>query len=377
MIHTRRHWLAAHAALVLGSCAQVPVLRREASIIVDANCKQGGHCDATGAPVVASIAAALQVAPTDARIPWRIAIRAGSYIEKIVITRPNVQLSGAGRDRTLLTYSAYAGQKRPEGGNWGTAGSGTLIIRAPDVTLQDLTVGNAYDYPANDALAADDPAKTTQPQAVALMLDQGADRTLCKHVGLTGFQDTLFANSGRALFEDCVISGNVDFIFGAAQAWFQRCDIVSRKRADPSLRSQGYVTAPSTSIHQPHGFVFRNCKLLRESDAVPDDSVPLGRPWRPTVQRPDGRYGDPDAVGSAVFVDCFMDSHIQSDGWAPMGTIERGTGQRVMLAAEAGRFFEFRSTGPGAKSHSARRQLAPETAAGLTRSAVLRDWLPD
>lgn len=376
MVFSRRQWLAANAALMLGGCAQVPALRREPSIIVDARCKREGSCDAPGVTIVTSIAAALQAAPADARVPWRIAIRPGSYREKLIITRPNVQLIGAGRSLTLLTFSAYAGQKRPDTGNWGTAGSGTLIIRAPDVTLQDLTIGNDYDYPANDALAADDPAKTSQPQAVALMLDQGSDRTLCQRVGLTGFQDTLFANAGRALFEDCVISGNVDFIFGAAQAWFDRCDIVSRKRADPALRPQGYVTAASTSIHHPHGFVFRGCKLLRESVAVPDDSVPLGRPWRPTVQRPDGRYGDPDAVGSAIFVDCFMDSHIQSDGWASMGTTERGTGQRVMLPPEAARFFEFRSSGPGGKKHPARRQLSAETAATLTRPAVLQDWLP-
>ena len=51
-------------------------------------------------------------------------------------------------------------------------------------------------------------------------------------------QDTILANRGRQYFEDCYIAGHVDFIFGAATVFFEKCHI-------HCLRN-GYITAAST-----------------------------------------------------------------------------------------------------------------------------------
>ena len=66
---------------------------------------------------------------------------------------------------------------------------------------------------------------------------------------ITGYQDTLFPNAGRHYFHGCTISGHVDFIFGAGQAVFDDCDIVSRDRRDAS--NNGYIAAPSTAMRRP------------------------------------------------------------------------------------------------------------------------------
>ncbi len=101
-------------------------------------------------------------------------------------------------------------------------------------------------------------------QAVALMTDLGSDRATFVNVKITGYQDTLFPNSGRSYFHKCEVWGHVDFIFGAGQAVFDDCDIVSRDRG--SKTNNGYVTAPSTKGDQPYGFLFVR-QPLEEGDA--------------------------------------------------------------------------------------------------------------
>jgi pectinesterase len=64
---------------------------------------------------------------------------------------------------------------------------------------------------------------------VALRLT--ADRAVLTRVRLLGAQDTLYAASknpdtpSRQYFRDCYIEGHVDFIFGDAKAFFDRCHI--------------------------------------------------------------------------------------------------------------------------------------------------------
>jgi pectinesterase len=378
-VSRRRHLLAdavlLATPLTMLGCARS--LRREPifNAIVDVQAPLSG-VDNGGTPLYRNVGAALTAAKHASAPLWRILVRAGIYHEKLVIDRPGIELMGEGRERTKLVASHYAGETKPGGGTWGTAGSATLSVRASDTTISNLAVENGYDYLANDAKALDDPTRTPHSQAVAVMLDQGADRVLFHHVDLRGYQDTFFANVGRAFLTNCRIAGNVDFIFGAGQALFERCDILMRPRASQMLHPQGFIVAPSTSMKSPLGFLFRRCRLLREHVSVPTASTALGRPWRPTVNRPDGRYGDPDAVGMAVFSECYMDDHILPEGWVAMGTTAKSGGGRVMVEPETARFFEFKSDGPGAQRSAKRRQLTAELASTLTTAALLGDWVP-
>jgi pectinesterase len=184
-------------------------------------------------------------------------------------------------------------------------------------------------------------------------------------VRITGHQDTLFPNAGRSYFHRCIVSGSVDFIFGAGQAVFDDCDIISRDRH--SATNNGYVTAPSTSSHVPFGLVFLRSRVKKESPSMARASVALGRPWHP--------YGDPQANGSAVFIECWMDDHIGDKGWDRMSSVD-STGGRTWWEPESARFFEFRSSGPGAISSPRRRQLSDAEAARYTIANVLSGWVP-
>ncbi|MDB4880272.1 MAG: Pectinesterase, partial [Gemmatimonadetes bacterium] len=318
-----------------------------------------------GSPVFRTLGGALASLPANGGARAVIFIRDGRYREKLTIDRPRLTLLGESRTGTVLTFDAAAGQRAPGGGTYGTRGSYTLRIVAPDVRVERLTIENAFDYMANAARPADDPAKLRDPQGVALMLDQGSDRAAFVDVRVAGHQDTLFPNAGRAWFHGCEISGSVDFIFGAGQAVFEECDIISRDRG--SRTNNGYVTAPSTARHEPYGFVFLRCRLLKERPEMAPASVTLGRPWHP--------FGDPDAVGSAVFIDSWMDDHIGARGWERMSSTD-STGARVWWEPESARFLERGTRGPGAIASATRRTLGDAEAARYSRDSVLRGWRP-
>lgn len=311
-------------------------------------------------PQFNSIAAALAAAPHSGR--YRIALLAGDYYEKVTIERDQVTLVGlatAGKPARIYydAYAALAGRYHRDG--WGTPGSATVTINARHTRLRNLHIANTFDYIANDALPSDHPERIRHSQAVALLLDVDSDLSYISQSRIDGYQDTVFVAGGRSYFYDSNISGTVDFIFGNALALFDHCEILTRGRGKSfsAGQMQSHISAPSTHIQQPFGLVFLHSRLTREPD-VPDHSTSLGRPWHPTTTFSDGRYADPDAIGSAVYVDTWMDRHISADGWASMsGTARDGGKPRVFTPAES-RFFERASTGPGAVSNPHRNSLS-------------------
>jgi pectinesterase len=323
-----------------------------------------------GAPVFSSVAAAIAAAPADAARPYRIRVARGRWQEKLVVDKPRIHLIGDDRAATVISHDTAAGQLDPEGKPWGTWGCATLIVRAPDFAATNLTIENAFDYVGNLLQPKLEPIGPNGPQAVALMLARGSDRALLEQCEIRGHQDTLFVDAGRSQFRGCRVTGSVDFVFGAGQAWFETCELVSRYR--PGKERQGYVAVPSTPASQQFGLVFERCRLLKEAE-VPARSVVLGRAWRPSREFADGRYGDPDAVGAAAFLRCWMDEHVSADGWDAMGYSARG-GSRVMLEPAAARLFEYRSRGPGALEGPRRRQLSANAAQRFSRDQVLDGW---
>jgi Pectin methylesterase len=84
----------------------------------------------------------------------------------------------------------------------------------------------------------------------------------------------------------------VDFIFGGADALFDKCTI---KSINP-----GFVAAPS-GRKENVGFVFNECSFI--SDGLDDGSVYLMRPWR--------------EEGKSTFIASRFASHISKKGFSP------------------------------------------------------------
>lgn len=98
-------------------------------------------------------------------------------------------------------------------------------------------------------------------------------------------------------FKNCYICGNVDFIFGAGQAYFNKCEIESKEDCSYDY---SYITAPAHSLKDPFGFLFYKCNFI--SNTIAQQRVYLSRPWRD--------------FGKAVFIDCQYGQHINSLGFS-------------------------------------------------------------
>lgn len=92
--------------------------------------------------------------------------------------------------------------------------------------------------------------------------------------GFYGYQDTLYAASGQHYYANCYIVGSVDYIFGNAAAWFNKCVVASN--------AGGAITANSRELaSDPNWYVFDSCTVQAASGvSVAAGSVYLGRPWR-------------------------------------------------------------------------------------------------
>src|SRR5829696_1590699 len=323
--------------------------------VVDARHSGNEGDSVAGAPTYRSVGAALTGMTANGGMRAVVFIRNGRYYEKLTIDRPRITLLGESRDSTIITYDAAADTPSPGGGRYGTRGSFTLRIVAPDFRAENLTIENAFDYAANAAKPDSDSTRFRNPQGVALMTDLGSDRATFVNVKILGHQDTLFTNSGRSYFYKCYIAGHVDFIFGAGKSVFEDCDIISIDRG--SKTNNGYITAASTPVSQRYGFLFLRSRLKKETPSMAAGSVTLGRPWHP--------FADPDAVASVVFIDTWMDDHVGTKGWDRMSSVD-STGTRIWYEPASARFVEFGSKGPGAVASPTRRVMSRAEAAKIT-----------
>ncbi len=186
--------------------------------------------------------------------PVVIHIKPGVYKELIYIQHEKrfFKLVGEDPEKTVLTFNLHANMTGLDGKPIGTFRTPSTVIDADDVTVENITFENS-----------------AGPVGQALAVRVEGDRVVFRNCRFLGWQDTIFINRGRQYFENCYITGHVDFIFGAATAFFERCHI-------HCLRD-GYITAASTPDNQPYGFVFSHCKITGETPSV---KTYLGRPWR-------------------------------------------------------------------------------------------------
>jgi len=239
-----------------------------------------------------------------------ILIAPGRYREKLTIRANDVRLRGIGRDPrdVVLVFgdaSATVG---------GTLKSATLTVSGDGFRATNLTVQNDYWL---------DPAHKPS-QAVALALT--GDRAVVRRVRLLGHQDTLYANRGpgkrpaRQYFRDCYIEGHVDFIFGDALAYFDRCHLHGL------ANDVVWYTAQSRNAPDDEGsaYVFDRSRFTAATGAR---NIALGRAWRPYAR--------------VILLDARLDAPIIPAGWT-----EWTAGKTRTL--DTAYFAEYRSTGPGA-----------------------------
>ncbi|MCU1237856.1 MAG: Pectinesterase [Candidatus Solibacter sp.] len=260
-----------------------------------------------------------------------IRIKPGTYREVLDISRAGIQLRGTGArpQDVVLTYDNSAGTAG------GTTKSASVTVSGDDFYAENLTIENSF--------SRTHPLTPEGSQAVALKIT--GDRAVFRKVRFLGFQDTLYANSkhcetdkgpcepARQYFSECYIEGHVDFIFGDALAFFDRCEIHALAHSSIMLTAQSRHYAEEKS-----GYVFDHCSITAEKGA---DRVYLGRPWR--------------AYSTVVFLNTDMPAQIMAEGW-------REWEHDGKPSLPTSFYAEYRSQGPGARPDSRKQLTAAEAA---------------
>ncbi|HEX5218323.1 MAG TPA: pectinesterase family protein [Verrucomicrobiae bacterium] len=313
-----RIFVALLAALSAGCAASAPA--SAASLrVTEISVAQDGSGQFT------NVQAAIMSVPMGfATNPVVIRIKPGTYREVLYIQREKrfFHLVGENAEKTILTYNLNANLTGPDGKPIGTFRTPSVQIDAEDFTAENLTFENS-----------------AGPVGQALAIRVDGDRAVFRNCRFLGWQDTILVNRGRHYFENCYIEGHVDFIFGGATCWFERCKI-------HCLRD-GYITAASTPDTNRYGYVFSNCEIT----GVPGAKTYLGRPWRD--------------FAAVAFLNTKMSEVVRPEGWNNWGKPDR---------EKTTRYAEFGSTGAGAndgKRVKWARQLAEAEARQISVNAVL------
>jgi pectinesterase len=256
----------------------------------------------------------------------RIDIAPGRYREKIRIKRPGVRLIGRGRTPrdVVLVWSDSAKNAG------GTFQSYSVSVEGDDFRARNLTIQNDYHL-------------TNGPQAQAVALAITGDRAVLDTVRLLGAQDTLYAASRKArpsrqYFKNCYIEGHVDFIFGDAKAFFDRCQIHAIARDGVMITAQS-----KNRPDQDSAYVFDRCVITADAQAK---AIYLGRAWRP--------------YATVIFLRTTILAALDPAGWR-----EWTPGKTDTLSTAY--FAEFASHGPGA-DRAAREPRAHQLTADQARS---------
>ena len=293
----------------------------------------------------ASISEAVLAVPYE--LEAQITIGPGVYREKLVCEKRRITLRGAGADATRLVWGDGGRLPHPDGRSTHTFRSYTAFFSGEQLTVEDLTIEN--DAGPGSAVG----------QAVAAYVDSA--RAVFRRVKLLGNQDTLFCarrpekegekdgflgprtfaprRATAQYYQNCEIAGDIDFIFGGADALFEQCTLRTVDNPIP----HSYITAPSGPA-DGLGFVFWDCDFVSD---CPAGSIYLGRPWRPT--------------GKTAVLDCRLGAHISPEGFV---------GWNDRTDTDLAQFVEAGSSGEGAAPRPAwvHAPSAADAAALLARA---------
>ncbi|MED6218209.1 hypothetical protein PIB30_024848 [Stylosanthes scabra] len=236
-----------------------------------------------------------------------IYVKRGIYNEYVEIDKNkwNIVMIGDGIGATVIT-----GNRNVVDG-WTTFGSATFAVIGRGFIARDITFENT--------------AGPEKKQAVALRTS--SDLSIYFRCEISGYQDSLFTQSMRQFFRECKISGTVDFIFGDATAFFQKCNILVKKglpKQRNAITAQGRIDP-----NEPTGFSLQFCNITADSDLIPFVNTTesfLGRPWK--------------QYSRTVFLQNYISDVISPQGWTPWNESN--------FYLDTLYYAEYMNTGPGA-----------------------------
>jgi len=303
----------------------------------------------------ATVQGAIDAVPPGNTAPVTINIAPGVYQEVLFIrNKHNVTLKGTDSVATVIQYEncdgfnpgTGASQQVDSPGEEGTlppgplsaGGRAVLLVSAADLlALDSITLKNTHAQGSTTLL---DGTPLTEgltfvsyssaiTQAETIYFNTGfssstpAARLIAKSSNFVSYQDTIQVK-GWSWFYDCFVTGDVDYIWGNANAaLFERCEIKSRFRTNPAyiVQSRAYLGYGSTSTPPDYnqsypGFVFLNCALTKEDGVFTSYLARSPGTTAVTGGPPTYYYYNYDIV---AYINTIMDNHIPNLGWFTPG----------------------------------------------------------
>ncbi|HEY3500352.1 MAG TPA: pectinesterase family protein [Polyangiaceae bacterium] len=268
-----------------------------------------------------SLQGALDALPNNSSAATRIEIGPGTYRGVVYFTgKHNVTVHGADRHGVVLN-GVNNNTMNPS-----TRGRALIgADNADGLVIENLTIHNLT------------PQGGSQAEALRL---QDCDQCVIRDADILSLQDTLLW-SGRLYAENCLIAGNVDFVWGTGTAYFDRCEIRTVGRSGYIVQSRNGAGA--------YGYVFVDSRIT--SDAGITGSV-LAR--IDVAEYPNSHV---------AYIDCTLGSHISSGGW----TITGGTPSSAL------RFWEYGSKDESGAPISTSGRVQGSTQLSASQATSMRD----
>ncbi|WP_244506399.1 pectinesterase family protein [Pararhizobium polonicum] len=253
----------------------------------------------------------VQAAADAAKPGDTILIQPGTYREVVHLRTPNLRVAGDGNNADDVVIEADRSARE----SGGTARSATVFAEADGIEIRQLTIANRF-HDRN-------PGVTEGAQAVALSATGDHQRFV--DLRLAGWQDTLYAGShgcttaqackpARQYYQDDVIEGAVDFVFGDALAWFERTQLhgIDRPQVTITAQSRRYPG-------QPSGYMFHDCTVTADPSVK---TISLGRPWQD--------------YATVNYVGCRLDGRVLPQGFTEWQGERRLPTARYLIANASG-----------------------------------------
>ncbi|KAK1387390.1 Pectinesterase [Heracleum sosnowskyi] len=255
-----------------------------------------------------TIGAALAAYPKGNKGKYTIYVKAGVYDEYITVTKDqvNVFMYGDGPRKTMVTGSKSnaKGISTMQTASFSAVGQGFM---AKGMGFQNTAGPDGH-------------------QAVALRVQ--SDMSTFYNCRIDGYQDSLYTQTHRQFYRNCVISGTVDFIFGDGAVIIQNSLIIVRM---PGPSQKNTITAQGRSDkREPTGIVIQNCRIVPEQKLYPQRfqvQTFLGRPWK--------------QYSMTVIMESQLADFIQPAGWMPW---------QGNFALDTLFYREYANSGPGANT---------------------------
>ncbi|MDP9148459.1 MAG: pectinesterase family protein [Myxococcota bacterium] len=296
-----------------------------------------------------------------------IQIAPGVYNEQLCIkaTAPPITLYSTNVDATKTVLQHADSQSglatmgiNPCGGDTNQQAA-TLAAFNKGFQAKNLTIQNTY----VDTGSSPDGGPSA-PQAVALATT--GDQVILDNVRIISHQDTLYVDRAkpppstvsRVYVKNSYVAGDVDFIFGAATAVFDHCQIDFLSDRHPA---GGQPLAPDTGSDAPYGFLVINSAFTADANTAAG-ILGLGRAWDHSCGKTADLYvtscvaTPPYPNGQATVMSSTIDAHYsRTKPWVSAATTSRGYSSVPWACAAAGmcpanRLYEYANSGPGSAS---------------------------